>query len=489
MKKQHTKRTKTGRPVFLKFYVASGLIIMFAFLIFGLMTLVMITMHWWNEKVDMLDVNCQSIASDYINAVYSEGGNLSTLLLGNDIQTISVATEADYFICDTNGKVLVCKEFLETNGRVCQKHGAIRVSSELVEMAKAKRFSTFRSIDGDNRDSFVVAMPVLYGGKVIGEVFAVVDAVQGLLPYVGSMCKMVFYSFLIALLIAYTMIYFYSRKITRPISDMIEATDHYAKGDFTYHVNTTGLSTEMANMAEAMNRMVDELAIDDKAKKSFVANVSHELKTPMTTIGGFVDGILDGTIPREKEDEYLRTVSSEVKRLSRLVVAMLNLSKIESGEISIKPVKYNVSSQIIEVLLSMEQRLEEKNISVEGLENISEIKICADRDLLHQVIYNLLDNAVKFTPDGGTIEFLGKHENDATTLTVRNSGQGISDGEISRIFERFYKVDQSRSFDVKGVGLGLYIVKTIVNMHEGKITAGSKEGEYTEFTFTIPDYK
>lgn len=489
MKKQHTKRTKRRSPVFLKFYVVSGLIIMFAFLIFGLMTLFMITMHWWNEKVDMLDVNCQSIASDYINAVYSEGGNLSTLLLGNDIQTISVATEADYFICDTNGKVLVCKEFLETNGRVCQKHGAIRVSSELVEMAKTQRFSTFRSIDGDNRDSFVVAMPVLYGGKVIGEVFAVVDAVQGLLPYVGSMCKMVLYSFLIALLIAYTMIYFYSRKITRPISDMIEATAHYAKGDFTYHVKSTGLSTEMANMAEAMNRMVDELAIDDKAKKSFVANVSHELKTPMTTIGGFVDGILDGTIPREKEDEYLRTVSSEVKRLSRLVVAMLNLSKIESGEISIKPVKYNVSSQIIEVLLSMEQRLEEKNISVEGLEKISEIKICADRDLLHQVIYNLLDNAVKFTPDGGTIEFLGKHENDATTLTVRNSGQGISDGEISRIFERFYKVDQSRSFDVKGVGLGLYIVKTIVNMHEGKITADSKEGEYTEFTFTIPDYK
>ncbi len=483
------KRFKIKKNPFLKFYVVSGLVIMIAFIIFGIMALVMITMHWWNEKVEMLDINCQSIASDYINAVYRSGNDLSTLILGNDIHTISEATEADYFICDTKGSVIVCRDFLETNGRVCKKHAAIKVSSDLVEMAKDESFSTFRSIDDNNRDSFVVAMPVVYNNVVVGEVFAVVDAIQGLLPYVGSMCKMILYSLIVALFVAYIMIYLYSRKITGPISGMIEATARYAKGDFSYHVEETGLSGEMANMAQAMNKMVDELAIDDKAKKSFVANVSHELKTPMTTIGGFVDGILDGTIPREKEDEYLRTVSNEVKRLSRLVVAMLNLSKIESGEISIKPTKYNVSSQIIEVLLSMEQRLNEKNINVSGLEEMSEIKIYADRDLLHQVIYNLLDNAVKFTPDGGEISFYGKHENDATTIAIRNSGQGISDGEISRIFERFYKVDQSRSFDVKGVGLGLYIVKTIVNMHDGTIKAESKEGEYTEFRFTIPDYK
>lgn len=484
------KRTKKKKNLFfLRFYIVSGLVIMAAFIVFGLMTIAMITMHWWNEKMDMLNDNSESIATDYINAVYRQENDLSTLLLGNDIQTISEATEADYFICDTSGKIIVCKEFLETNGRVCPKHSAIEISADLVERARRERFSSFRSLDDNIRDSFVVAMPIVYAGTVVGEVFAVEDAVQGLLPYVGSMFKMVFYAFLVALLVAYIIIYFYSRRITKPIGDMIEATSRYAKGDFTYHVNAEGSSQEMVNMAEAMNKMVDELAIDDKAKKSFVANVSHELKTPMTTIGGFVDGILDGTIPKEKEDEYLRTVSNEVKRLSRLVVAMLNLSKIESGEISIKPNKYNVSSQIIEVLLSMEQRLNEKKISVDGLEDMSDLKIYADRDLLHQVIYNLLDNAVKFTPKGGTITFFGKYENDATTITIRNSGQGISDDEISRIFERFYKVDQSRSFDVKGVGLGLYIVKTIVNMHDGVIKADSKKGEYTEFTFTIPDYK
>lgn len=486
MEKRHKEKKNL---FFLRFYLISALVIAVAFILFGIMILVMITMHWWNEKMDMLNVNSVSISADYVNAVYKERDTMSTLLLGNDIRTISEATEADYFICDTDGKVLVCREFLETGGRVCQQHANMNISTDLVERAKKEKFSSFTSIGENIRDSFIVAMPIVYNGTVVAEMFAVEDAVKGLLPYVGSMCKLIFFALIITLLIAYIIIYFYSRRITKPIGDMIEATSHYAKGDFSYHVNAEGSSPEMVSMAEAMNKMVDELAIDDKAKKSFVANVSHELKTPMTTIGGFVDGILDGTIPKEKEDEYLRTVSNEVKRLSRLVVAMLNLSKIESGEISIKPTRYNVSSQIVEVLLSMEQRIDEKKISVEGLENMGDLKIYADRDLLHQVIYNLLDNAVKFTPENGTIYFFGKYENDATTVTVRNSGQGVSDEEISRIFERFYKVDQSRSFDVKGVGLGLYIVKTIINMHDGVIKASSKQGEYTEFKFTIPDYK
>lgn len=242
----------------------------------------------------------------------------------------------------------------------------------------------------------------------------------------------------------------------------------------------------MAEMARALNRMADEIAVYDQTQKSFVANVSHELKTPMTTIGGFVDGILDGTIPEEKEKDYLETVSSEVKRLSRLVVAMLNLSKMESGEIAINPVKYSIQTQIFEALFSMEQRINEKNITINGLEEIGDVKIVADRDLIHQVVFNLIDNAVKFTPENGEISFFAKGDSESTTVTIRNSGPGVSPEQISRIFERFYKVDESRSFDVKGVGLGLYIVKTIINMHDGKIEANSREGEYTEFTFVIP---
>ncbi|MBQ6600175.1 MAG: GHKL domain-containing protein, partial [Clostridia bacterium] len=225
---------------------------------------------------------------------------------------------------------------------------------------------------------------------------------------------------------------------------------------------------------------------EEKSRRSFIANVSHELKTPMTSIGGFIDGILDGTIPPEDEKKYLGIVSNEVKRLSRMVVSMLNLSKIEAGEVSINPTEYDISKQLFDTLLSFEKRIDKGRINIEGFEDMGFVAVKADRDLLQQVIYNLIDNAVKFTPENGTISLRAENDREKTTVIIRNSGAGVSKEEISRIFERFYKVDKSRSYDTKGVGLGLYIVKTIINMHDGEIYADSELGEYTEFRFVIP---
>lgn len=480
---------KNKRKSFIKYYyLVTALIVAACFVLFSVMMLLLVTSHWWNEKMDMLMENSNSISQSYINAVSAEEADrrFNTLILGNNIKTISKATESEYYICDLSGKIIICPEFLSNEGKVCQTHSAIQVDPDLVTRAKEGGFTSFTALDPHFGNSFIVAIPIIYNNAVIGEVFAVEDAVQGLLPYVASICKITFWATLVAILVSFAAIYINTRRTTKPIAEMIEAMGRYAKGDFSYHVSAEGSTSDMEQMAFALNKMVDELAVDNEAKKSFVANVSHELKTPMTTIGGFVDGILDGTIPPEKEKEYLATVSSEVKRLSRLVVSMLNLSKIESGEVKIQPTKYSISSQILETLISMEQRLSEKNISVEGLEEISEIKVLADRDLVHQVIYNLLDNAVKFTNENGTISVFASEDKEKVSITLRNSGAGLSKEDISRIFERFYKVDQSRSFDVKGVGLGLYIVKTIINMHEGVIYADSKQGEYTEFTFTLP---
>ena len=169
-----------------------------------------------------------------------------------------------------------------------------------------------------------------------------------------------------------------------------------------------------------------------------------------------------------------------------MVVSMLNLSKIEAGEIELSPIIYDVSSQVFETLLSFEKTINEKHIEIEGFEEIGSVLMRADKDLIQQVIYNLIDNAVKFTPEKGTITVFAENNGEVTKVSIRNSGPGISEEEIARIFERFYKVDKSRSYDTKGVGLGLYIVKTIINMHDGEISASSKQGEYTEFAFEIP---
>jgi signal transduction histidine kinase len=232
--------------------------------------------------------------------------------------------------------------------------------------------------------------------------------------------------------------------------------------------------------------MAKDLSDLEMSRRSFVSNVSHELKTPMTSISGFIDGILDGTIPESEHGYYLGIVSEEVKRLSRLVTGMLNMSKIEAGKIDIKPVKFDISEMLFTTLLTFEQKIDEKGIEIKGLDTIDKNEIFADKDMINQVVYNLIDNAVKFTPPEGYIEINSKHDSEKAIIRIRNSGRGVAPDEIDRIFERFYKIDKSRSYDVKGAGLGLYLCKTIVELHGGDIVARSEEGEWTEFIFRLP---
>lgn len=477
--------------LFRRYFTHTVLIVLVCIIVLGCMMMFSTAAQWWNEKIDTLTDNARDIVSSIEEAyeddsVENEKFNNRTLAI--TLEIMSHATSSDYFVTDTNGNITFCKDIHETeNISECKDHGNIVIPDKYMQKALNKGFSDYANDDIFGIGIFVVAVPITVNGNVIGAVFAVEDAISGLLPYIWNIIKTFILTALGGFLICFIVIYIFCNRITRPISEMQEVTKHFAKGEFEHRANENYDDDYLRDFAKSLNKMADELAIDEEAQKSFVANVSHELKTPMTTIGGFIDGILDGTIPQNRQKEYLTVVSNEIKRLSRIVVSMLNLSKIEAGEVSLAPIKYDVSAQLFETLLLFEKRIEEKHIEIEGFEGMGSVSITADKDLIQQVIFNLLDNAVKFTPDGGKIIVFAKRTNDATWVRIRNSGKGVSEKEIARIFERFYKVDKSRSYDVKGVGLGLYIVKTIINMHDGEITASSVEGEYTEFAFEIPD--
>lgn len=484
--KRITRKKKKGN-LFRRYFGVSALIVLIGFMFLGFTMLLFNAAQWWQDKTDSLSRNAHNIAVNYAELHQNDlSDEEKDDLLFSALEFTYKATLSEYFISDNEGNVIYCADENNGDGALCEIHSNMKISASNIEKALDDGYTEYTTSDEFGMGKFVVAEPISVDGETVGIVFAVEDAVQGFLPYVSGIAQTLFYSICFSLIIIFILIFFVTRGIARPLEEMQEVTEYYARGEFQHKADENYKKRNFADFAKALNKMGSELALTEESRKSFVANVSHELKTPMTSIVGFVDGILDGTIPPEQEKKYLSIVSNEAKRLSRMVVSMLNLSKIEAGEIELSPKVYDVSSQIFETLLSFEKSIDEKNISIEGFEEMEGVKLCGDKDLIQQVIYNLLDNAVKFTPENGTIRLFAENNGKTTKVTIRNSGAGVKAEEISRIFERFYKVDKSRSFDTKGVGLGLYIVKTIINMHDGDITATSKSGEYTEFKFEIP---
>lgn len=300
---------------------------------------------------------------------------------------------------------------------------------------------------------------------------------------VMSMMKLYLMSAVVVILVVIVIVYIATLRLTTPIKEMAEAAKKIGTADFTPQVPEYDI-TEYNELGHAINEMAVSLANYDKMRTGFVANVSHELRTPMTSIGGFVDGIIDGTIPKSEEKTYLRKVSLEIKRLTRLVKSMLNLAKIESGTLKPDMKELSIIEPIADCLFSFESNIEEKELEILGLD-VGRIKVYADNDLIHQVFYNLIENAIKFVNQGGYIKFDFDVQEDTTLVSITNSGEGLDEDELPMVFDRFYKTDHSRGEDASGVGLGLNIVKTIVKLHRGKIAVTSVKGEYTRFIIEL----
>jgi signal transduction histidine kinase len=281
------------------------------------------------------------------------------------------------------------------------------------------------------------------------------------------------------------LVYILTIKFTDPIKEIAEVSKKIGNGDFSVTVPDYDVE-EYAQLSSAFNEMAASLKNYDTMRNSFLANVSHELRTPMTSMSGFVDGLLDGTIPKSEERKYLKIISSEVKRLARLVRSMLNLAKIEAGELKPNLTSFSALEPIVDTLVTFEPRIDQKRIEIQGLD-VDRVTLYADNDLVHQVMYNLIENAIKFVDEDGYIRFTFTPSGDMTVISIKNSGEGLSEDELPLVFDRFYKTDKSRGLDKTGVGLGLNIVRSIIKLHGGKIMVRSVKGEYTEFIFTLPN--
>ena len=452
--------------IFAKYFLLFAAIFLVTLTVLGTALTLMVNAYSQNERTNLLKENVQSVS-----------GTISSSLIMQDINS-------RYSV---EGNIILCKERAYSTPyfgefTTCALHDSYSISSALLQRVYETGTVTGR-ITVRGQTNYIVGTTIVSDGDVIGYTFA--QTQTGVQSLALAVIRIFLLSALACLMLAFICIWHLTKKMVTPLQQMSAAAKQFAIGDFSYRGKVRGCD-ELADLGIAFNDMADALDKTESSRASFVANVSHELKTPMTSIAGFIDGILDGTIPKEKQNYYLGLVSTEVRRLSRLVVAMLNMSKIESGEFQMKPNNYDISDQIIRILLTFEQKIEKKNIEIIGLEDLQPQYIVADPDMIYQVIYNLFDNAVKFTNEDGFIKVTLEDLGSQIRVSIKNSGAGIKAEELSRVFERFYKVDKSRSLDAKGAGLGLYIVKMMVEMHSGRIYAKSEDENTAEFVFTLP---
>ena len=477
--------------IFAKYFLLFAAIFLVTLTVLGTALTLMVNAYSQNERTNLLKENVQSVSGTISSSLIMQDINsrysVEKELMCESLYIISNSIDEDVFVCDVEGNIILCKERAYSTPyfgefTTCALHDSYSISSALLQRVYETGTVTGR-ITVRGQTNYIVGTTIVSDGDVIGYTFA--QTQTGVQSLALAVIRIFLLSALACLMLAFICIWHLTKKMVTPLQQMSAAAKQFAIGDFSYRVKVRGCD-ELADLGIAFNDMADALDKTESSRASFVANVSHELKTPMTSIAGFIDGILDGTIPKEKQNYYLGLVSTEVRRLSRLVVAMLNMSKIESGEFQMKPNNYDISDQIIRILLTFEQKIEKKNIEIIGLEDLQPQYIVADPDMIYQVIYNLFDNAVKFTNEDGFIKVTLEDLGSQIRVSIKNSGAGIKAEELSRVFERFYKVDKSRSLDAKGAGLGLYIVKMMVEMHSGRIYAKSEDENTAEFVFTLP---
>ena len=435
-----------------------------------------------DTTVSQLTQDAEVLAN--LASAYGMEDNLTGRELMLNLDVVSQITNADVLICDNQGFIILCSGNLTS----CDYDGWQINQEYLDKVYEGGGYSatgTVRNLYDEER--YVVSTPILSGEERMGIVMVSTPTI-GTKQVLTKISNIFVTAAVFVVLIAVMAVTAFTRRESKPLRELARTATAFGHGELDARVKIDeDCSEEMEELALAFNNMASSLQKSEYQRQEFVANVSHELKTPMTTISGYIDGILDGTIPEEKQEHYLRIVSDETKRLSRLVRSMLDISQLqkEQGIPEEKKIHFDLEECAGQVLITFEKKINDKHLNVDVDFPEHPVYTMANQDYITQVIYNLLDNAVKFCPDGGTLGLSIREGGSKAYVSVSNDGETIPPEELPLVFDRFHKLDKSRSQNRDGWGLGLYIVKTIVCCHGENISVSSKDGK-TEFTFTMP---
>ncbi len=470
------------KSTFSRTFFPAAIVLLAALLLVGASFQVLVRNLMTRQTVEALKTDCATI-TDLATAYYTEG-SLSTPDFFVNLSVATRVSDADAVICDSRGRLVLCSD----SPMGCEHQGMVIRQEYLKKVFSQGTVTDMGMVHGLYPESrYVVGMAIPGAVAPVGLVI-VSTPVSSALALMDKLADSYMLVSVLVVLIAVVAITLMARKQSSPLREMAKAASDFGHGHLDARVSVEGSGPrEVQELALAFNNMADSLQKSEYRRQEFVANVSHELKTPMTTISGYIDGMLDGTIPPEKHSHYMGLVSGETKRLSRLVRSMLDISQMQDQE-RIPPEKlsrFDVCECVGQVLITFEQKITDKQLNVDVSFPEHPVYTWASQDAITQVVYNLVDNAVKFCPQGGTLGLAIRESGGKVYVTVGNDGDTIPPEELPLVFDRFHKLDKSRARNKDGWGLGLYIVKTLICRHGEDISVTSHDGR-TEFTFTLP---
>ena len=467
---------------FSRSFSTTATILLLALIILGTSFQLQVKKYLTDATIDGLQQDADVIAN--LAASYSVDGSLSSREFLLNLDVISQVSDADAVICDSNGYVILC-----SHARSGCNHEGMQLNQDylhkVIENGGDIATGVIKGLYTDSR--YVVSVPIYNNTDNTGIVI-VSTSTSVTTQTLNKISNIFLTAAVFVVLVSVLAVTAFARRETKPLKDMAKAATDFGHGNLEARVKVEDdYSEEMEELALAFNNMASSLQKSEYQRQEFVANVSHELKTPMTTISGYIDGILDGTIPEQRREYYLQIVSDETKRLSRLVRSMLDISQLqkEEGIPEEKKMHFDLEECAGQVLITFEKKINDKHLNVDVDMPEHPVYTMANRDYITQVIYSLIDNAVKFCPEGGNLGLRIREGGSKAYVSISNDGDTIPPEELPLVFDRFHKLDKSRSQNRDGWGLGLYIVKTIVCSHGENISVSSKDGK-TEFTFTMP---
>ncbi|MGI6778711.1 MAG: sensor histidine kinase [Acetivibrionales bacterium] len=488
------------RTIFSRLVAIFLLILIIGFTITGILLYYFLGDFVSDEKADALIEAGESISSYLSVYIEYEGNPIARLYLSKILQLYSSNTSSLIFIVNKDGFIVesgpeigriqndILRNLRNESGNLqlpnIQQHKEILLSQRI-----SREVGDFNGLFKDTGFQWLtVKIPFRYSISNYSEDITGVVYMHTPLPEVQRARYLLFRFFIISvavsIIISVFLVYIFSLRLSKPLKEINKAAKVIAGGEFKQRLNIKS-QDEIGELAESFNQMVNALENLEEMRRGFIANVSHELRTPMTSIRGFIEGILDGTIPPEKHNEYLSIVRDETSRLNRLVNNLLDLARMEAGEVTLVFREFDINELIRRSIIKLESLIVEKGIEIQVNFEDEELYVKADIDSIERVVYNLLHNAIKFTPEKGKIEICAWYQKDKAFVSVEDSGVGIPKHEINLIWERFHKSDRSRSRDKSGTGLGLAITRNIINDHKQSIWVESEYGKGAKFTFTL----